>query len=178
MNKSNKKVLKTLVYAIMILLCGLFIYMIAFTTIAKIKNPNDVPMPLGIGTSIVLSGSMEPTIATNDLVFIKKTKDIEVGDIVLFKSGNSNVLHRIIKIEDSFLITKGDANNTEDDPIDINKVIGIYIGRIPGFGKVIKVLTSLPFIITISIIFVASSIACFLLDKKKWQTNKNRVKND
>ena len=166
MKKNNKKIFKTFFYIILVLLSCLFIYMITFTTISRIKKPNDVPMPLGIGTSIVLSGSMEPTISIDDLVFVKKATNIKVGDIILFKSGNSSVIHRIIKIEDNVVITKGDANNVEDDPIDINNVSGIYIGKIPGFGKVIKVLTSLPFIIIISVIFVGTSVACFILERK------------
>ena len=69
----------------------------------------------------VASGSMSPKIDKGDAIIYKTVtsdKDIEVGDILVFKSGNKTIIHRLMekKEEDNtiYYITKGDANNTED----------------------------------------------------------------
>ena len=55
-------------------------------------------MPQGFGASLILGGSMEPEISTDDLVFVKKPTERKVGDVVLYNTGESNVLQRITKI--------------------------------------------------------------------------------
>ena len=46
------------------------------------------------------------------------------------------VTHRIVSIsaDRSEFVTKGDANNTEDEPISADQIIGQYSGRIPKVG--------------------------------------------
>lgn len=65
----------------------------------------------------VLTGSMEPEIKVGSLVVVKETpiKELNVEDIITYKTKSSLVTHRIVKInENGSLITKGDANNTCD----------------------------------------------------------------
>lgn len=96
--------------------------------------------PFGIKTSIVLTGSMEPTIKINDFVIVKKATNIQVNDIISYKQQGSNleVLHRVIRINDNEIVTKGDANNTEDTPINRKQVTGVYVGKIKYFGNLIS----------------------------------------
>ena len=72
---------------------------------------------LGIG-----SGSMSPQIEKGDAVLVQKVKDkddIKVGDIIVFNMRNITSVHRLIDIEKrngtTYYITKGDANNAEDN---------------------------------------------------------------
>ena len=57
---------------------------------------------------------------TNDVIFITNTskENLEVGDIISFKTGNYINTHRIVRIEEKngeeVYITKGDNNNSED----------------------------------------------------------------
>ena len=46
------------------------------------------------------------------------------------------VTHRIVSIsaDRTEFVTKGDANNTEDEPISASQIIGQYSGRIPKVG--------------------------------------------
>ncbi|HBK54047.1 MAG TPA: signal peptidase I, partial [Syntrophomonas wolfei] len=79
--------------------------------------PDDIPDFMGYKPFIVLSGSMEPTILTGDIVLTKETGPdaIVEGDIITFRADqNTAVTHRVteVVIENgtrSFL-TKGDAN--------------------------------------------------------------------
>ena len=67
--------------------------------------------------AIVLSNSMYPTIKQYDLVLIQTIdKEPRVGDIILFKGkpqdpeGRELILHRVVKITENGIYTKGDAN--------------------------------------------------------------------
>lgn len=75
----------------------------------------------------VKTGSMEDTIKVEDIVIDKIIKSDEVlnkDDIISFEEDGVLITHRIVKIEDNgMIITKGDANNLEDDPIERNKVV-------------------------------------------------------
>ena len=69
----------------------------------------------------VVSGSMEPAIETGSLVYVKATEpeEIEPDEIVAFFGGrdaNMIVTHRVVDnlVEEKQMITKGDANRTED----------------------------------------------------------------
>ena len=77
----------------------------------------------------VVTGSMEPTIKTSDIIIVKLTKEVSENDIITFKADNNFITHRIIKKDNEQIITKGDANNTEDLPITDDAVVGkvIYI---------------------------------------------------
>ena len=73
----------------------------------------------------VITGSMENEIMVGDIVVIKLTKDVNLNDIIAYNSDdNEMILHRIVNMTNENITTKGDANNSEDKPINIRKVIG------------------------------------------------------
>ena len=77
----------------------------------------------------VVTGSMDPVIKIDDIVIVKLTNDVKEDDIITYKSDDNFITHRIIKKNDDEIITKGDANNTEDSPILQDDVVGkvVYI---------------------------------------------------
>ena len=75
----------------------------------------------------VITGSMEDTIKINDIVIVKLTDEVEVGDIITYRSGHDFVTHRVIRFEGKKIVTQGDANNTEDKPIIKELVVGKVI---------------------------------------------------
>ena len=80
----------------------------------------------------VKTGSMEDGIHTGDYILIVKKNTYKVGDIVTFKKGEYFVTHRIVKKNGNIIVTKGDANNIEDEEININSIVGevVYAGGI------------------------------------------------
>jgi len=72
----------------------------------------------GGGFAAVEGRSMEPILHTGDLVVIIKKKDINVGDIVVYRSSSKFIIHRVIdKYEVNgyyCYITKGDGNAIPD----------------------------------------------------------------
>ncbi len=108
---------------------------------------------------VVKSGSMEPTIKTGSLVFVKPSQEYSVGDVITFNKNNvkESVTHRIYQIENiegtKIYTTKGDANNTSDlDTIMGGQIIGKVFFYLSYFGYVIAFTRTIPgFIILIVI---------------------------
>ena len=76
------------------------------------------------------TGSMSKTIEKGDIVIVKLGENtLNEKDIITYKSGNAIITHRIKIIVGNTIIAKGDNNNTEDDPIEKDMVIGkvVYI---------------------------------------------------
>lgn len=135
--KKNKKALwRRLALVLIGVLLGLNIY---FAN-ARGFMRNQMPMPFGYGIANVLSGSMEPTFSKGTLLLVKEAADAEVGDIVVYQSGQELVVHRVIAAEGSTIITQGDANNAADAPFDRSEIKGKVVGWIPYLGTVVSIL--------------------------------------
>lgn len=87
----------------------------------------------------VVTGSMDPVIKIDDIVIVKLTNDVKEDDIITYKSDDNFITHRIIKKNDDEIITKGDANNTEDSPILQDDVVGKVVYIISNVAIWIKV---------------------------------------
>lgn len=180
-NKNNKKfskVFKIIRFCFLFLFFAVIIYSLLFSVVYKIKNPKGLAMPFGFGVSLVLSGSMEPEITVDDLVFVKKNDSYQVGDIVLFNNGNDNVIHRIVKINGDIITTKGDANNTNDKPFSKDNILGVYTGKLVNGGKVIRFITYPPFIMSVMYVFMVFIFTWMFIDEKKKDKRIIKLKNE
>jgi signal peptidase I len=105
-----------------------------------------LPTVLGFQGFAVLSGSMEPTIGTGDVVVVRKIAPLDArpGDVVTFRSPEDPakiITHRVTRMEatgDSVgFVTKGDANTgTEQWAVPTTGTIGKVEYRIPKLGYV------------------------------------------
>lgn len=143
-NKTSKRIL----FIAGVSLCCIFAVIIVcnLTIIIKgVLNPKVPPSVFGVTPMVVQSGSMsgnaEDHIEVGDLIFTVKpeTDKIKVGDIVSYVDGNIAVTHRIVEVRTEAdgkrsFVTKGDANNAEDQAVGEDAVFGLYKGRIPGLG--------------------------------------------
>ncbi len=93
----------------------------------------------------ITSGSMWPVLKQGDLVFIKGVgdkKEIKVGDIVVYQNDLGFTIHRVVRMYGDKIVTRGDANNTDDTPIKFEQIAGKVLGtstgpvRIPLVGSV------------------------------------------
>lgn len=174
--QKKKKILKTAVWCIAAALLAAILYAVIFTAVVKIKNPLGVAMPFGFGSSLVLSGSMEPEISTDDLVIIKKAGALNVGDIILYNTGRNNVLHRITDINGDIITTQGDANNTEDEPFSKSAVWGVYIGKIPEGGKIVRFVTNPPFVMAVVFVLMVASFTWMFVEEKRENNKLERIR--
>lgn len=90
----------------------------------------------------VATGSMENTINIGDVVIVNLTKDVNENDIIVYKDDNNFITHRLIKKQADKLITRGDANNSEDKPINEDQILGKVIYIVPKMGIFRKIFIS------------------------------------
>ena len=75
-----------------------------------------------------------------DIIVVEKIKnkkeELKIGDVLVFQYNDTIIVHRIIKIENGYFYTKGDANTDPDDyPIPEGDVLGKAVLRMPVVGK-------------------------------------------
>lgn len=80
--------------------------------VAVLITPASAPVYLAHATS----GSMTPTIDAGDGYVVVGAGDVEVGDVVVFRSAERGgfVTHRVVDRTDGGFVTKGDANDETD----------------------------------------------------------------
>ena len=84
----------------------------------------------------VASGSMRPVFDVGDLVILKRTTDVSVGDVVAYVAEGRIVMHRVVEVtERGELVTKGDALPLPDPwLVPREAVVGKAVYRIPLLG--------------------------------------------
>lgn len=123
----------------------------------------------------MLSGSMEPTLHIEDYIIIKKSNEYKIGDIIIYKNENSPlIIHRIVQINGNQIITKGDANNLNDEPILKEQIKGKYICKINYIGKIINFLKK-PIIFSILITLITY---LFIVQTKNKEVNSSESKKN
>ena len=138
--EKKKQVLKTVLRITLLVLAALVVGTNVYLLNASRLAGDAVPMPFGIGSAVVLSGSMEPEISVGDLLIIYESKNYEVGDVVVYQSGRIAVTHRIVSISGDEVITRGDANNAEDEPITLERIKGKVVMIIPCVGYLVNII--------------------------------------
>ena len=138
MKQNKPKAVKSVIRIGLLVLAAVIIGVNLYSINAARIGGNAIPMPFGVGAAVVLSGSMEPALSVGDLVIVAESNSYLVGDMVVYQDGRMAVTHRIVSITDSEVITKGDANNTEDSPITLAQLKGKVVLAIPLVGYVIN----------------------------------------
>lgn len=113
---------------------------LAFGTPKALAYVLDTDYPM----ASITSGSMWPVLKKGDLVFIKgihSKEEIQLDDVVVYRNPEGFTIHRVIKLNENNLITKGDANNISDAPVKYEDVVGKAVTlnekilRIPVLGN-------------------------------------------
>lgn len=114
----------------------IIIFILLFTLYSKFILKEELIKLYNTAILVVLTGSMEPTIKSGEMIIIKEQTDYNVDDIVTYKEDrNFFVTHRIINKYENKYETKGDNNNLVDEPIDKDQIEGkvIYHSKVCGF---------------------------------------------
>ena len=163
---------KSLVRWLLLIVCGAVLGVNVYLANANRLMGEQLPMPFGYGAAVVLSGSMEPTFSEGDLIIVKECHELQENDIVVFQDGGSLVVHRIISVDTDTAITKGDANDASDAPINISAIKGTVLFWIPFAGRVVEGLKT-P-IGTICVIVAAIALVELPRRKEKKQDDEQR----
>jgi signal peptidase I, archaeal type len=149
--KISQKIFRIIVIVILCILLLANSYVI----ISRIAFNNETPKIFGYTQVIVISGSMIPTLEIGDILIVHEQKSYGLNDIVTYKGETKLITHRIVEIKGNDYVTKGDFNNTTDDPISPSIVEGKVVGRIHGLGGIVFFLrTSFGILITILGLFL------------------------
>jgi len=107
----------------------IFIYVIY--AVHQSEKNNEEVFIFGYKPYIIVSGSMEPELRVNGFVITKKGgyEQVKVGDIISFELTGvpKSICHRVIRIEDGLIVTKGD-NNSKEDTFKVSEQN--YIGKV------------------------------------------------
>ena len=102
----------------------------------------------GLRLCPVQSGSMEPEIPTYSMCLISTRYDYDTlteGDVIVYDRpyDHMQVVHRIIAVLPDGIITKGDANPVDDGILlTEGDIYGMYLGHIPGVGRLANIIRS------------------------------------
>ena len=112
------------------------------TCYVKKQNTGEVcPTVLGHGIAVVISGSMAPEIQVDDLVVFAKKDEYGIRDVIVYEGNTYPVTHRIVAMRTdgdgkTWVTTRGDANNTDDDEFPADRIVGEVVLVIPKVGKI------------------------------------------
>ena len=149
------------------ILCTLSFVCLYFVFCSKVLKQT-YPTLFGLSTAIVETGSMEPTIMTDELIFTVKFNEYNVGDVITFKDGSHPTTHRIIAVTEQGYITQGDANNTPDFyPVHKSNVYGKVVFHSSFLGSVVRFLQTPMGFISIIFLLLGSISIVVLIDKIK-----------
>lgn len=101
--------------------------------------PLTLPRLAGLQIFQVVSGSMEPSIPTGSLVYVRQTEpeEVEEKDVIAFYSASDTgavITHRVMnnQVVSGRFITKGDANDQEDPlPVEYDDYLGRVVFTLP-----------------------------------------------
>ena len=141
--------------------------------LSRLFNKNNYSKVFGYSLFEVTSNSMYPKLETGDLILVKerKNKDYQVGMIITYQPnmGTKPVTHEIIGRDGDVIITKGIDNDYNDDPINVDDVIGEVVNVYEGYGKVEKFIQN-P--IGLAMIFIGGLLIFEVINLLERKTNK------
>lgn len=124
------------------------------------------PNFLGYTYFSVLTGSMSNEINVGDIIIVKINDNYNVGDVVTYQSLDKFITHRVIRIEENVVITKGDINNVIDEPVNKEFVVGKVVRNIRKAGILIRVITSPKVVVLLFLIVMVSSYIISEIEKR------------
>ena len=154
-------ILKKIIYIVLLIIT---LIILVFNIFSALEKPF-----FGYRIFEVGSGSMEPTLSINDLI-ITKEDDYKENDVVTYKSKGNYITHRIISISVDEVITKGDSNNTNDDPINKKDIVGKFVYKLKINGFIVYLFSITKF--WILIFLIGLFITMLLPDKYKLKEHK------
>ncbi|OGJ15749.1 MAG: signal peptidase I [Candidatus Pacebacteria bacterium RIFCSPHIGHO2_01_FULL_46_16] len=149
---------------------------IAFSILNALSERPDSKLPFR--TFIVQSGSMEPTIMTGDLIFIRRNTGFGIKDVITYRDPTQHtVTHRIVKTQlqpngSLDFVTKGDNNEDEDQyTTQLSSVLGVHWFTIPKIGYGLVYLRSF-----MGIVVMISLFAGWIISDLVWQELNQQAK--
>lgn len=158
--KQKNKLLKIIGRILNVIIWILLVAIMLILLLTVISKKTEI---FGHRLYIIMSGSMEPTIMTEDAIITKNIDNPQEGDIIAFENGDMITVHRIVQVQSQgdkkLYQTKGDNNNTVDKGfIGQSQIKGKVVCTIPRLGKIILFIQSHVLILILAIGIISISI--------------------
>lgn len=160
---------------ILIVIFGIFLLISIYNNVQIKILGNEYSSFFGYSTFEVQTGSMADTINPGDWIVVKNEKDIKLDDIVTYSQDGDFITHRVVETYNDTFVTKGDANNSKDDPISRTQIVGKVIKILPGFGIIRK--TFFNPLVLITLIITLYSVSYVLRSVKQKDENTDKKYN-
>lgn len=167
--RNNVEKVINLLLNILVFIFGVILLISIYTGIQTKILGHDYTDFFGYSIFEVQTGSMAETINPGDWIVVKLTRKVKLDDIVTYKLDGEYITHRIIEVYNGTYVTRGDANNVKDEPIDQNQIVGKVVKIFPNFGIIRRTLLNPSVLITLI-------ITLFLFDLA-FKKNKSDKKN-
>jgi len=125
---------------------ALYLTSVLIVTVCIVFGAGAFPFAPVAVASDSMKGAGADNFSRGDMLIIKKfepdeaVKILQKGDIIVFRSGDKDIIHRIIEITHDFrgntqYVTKGDSNNEADDyPVNPDQIMGVATAKVPFLG--------------------------------------------
>lgn len=140
--KKKKSILRKISNIILTIALIILVFVIALTFITRITG--NTPSLFGYSIFRVSTGSMEPDLMVGDVILVQEVDDVnslQVGDVITYlgnigEYSDMPITHQIVKApyeEDgtTYVVTKGIANDVEDQPVAVSQIAGNVVCKIP-----------------------------------------------
>lgn len=140
--KNKKSVLKKISNIVLTVVLILLTFVVVLTVITRITG--NTPSLFGYSILRVSTGSMEPDLMIGDVILSYEVDDVnslKVGDVITYRGtvgeySNKLITHEVVKApyEENgitYVITKGIANQYEDQPVQEGQIVGSLVCKIP-----------------------------------------------
>ena len=165
------------------ILLNILIFIFSIVLIISVYNAvqlkifkNDYSNFFGYSVFEVQTNSMSDYINSGDWIIVKITDNVKLKDVITFKKDNEFITHRVIEKYSGTFITKGDANEAKDDPIDQKQIVGKVVKILPNFGILRKTLFNKA--VLLALIVTLFIISVLFKDDKKQKTVKLETIDD
>ncbi|MGN0455810.1 MAG: signal peptidase I [Acutalibacteraceae bacterium] len=140
--KKKRSVLKKISNVILVIVIFILAAVIALTVFTRITG--NTPSLFGYSILRVSTGSMEPELKVGDVILTKEVDDVNflaVGDVITYKGtigeyADMLITHQIVKAPyekngTTYVVTKGIANDIEDQPVEASRISSKLVCKIP-----------------------------------------------
>lgn len=155
-----------------------------------------------VKSTIIISGSMEPVLQTNSMIFTDYSipfEDIEKGDIIRYDNGETdrNVVHRVFQVNylngKKTILTKGDNNEFMDSWVVteenykakvvgnttiLKPVVDLFYGDITKLNSFDLALRSMILCMFLIVLVISVVLVIYKLSKKKFKEGNYMCSNN
>lgn len=184
MGVDKKKIIEKIINIILdivIVMFGIILLISIYNNVQTKILKNSYSSFFGYTVFGVQTGSMADAINAGDWIIVKKQDNFKTKDIVTYVQDGEFITHRIVESYKNTFITKGDANNTKDSPINKEQIVGKVVKILPNFEILRKTLFN-PIVLLFLMITLYLAIILFRKDNKNnstfdYKTMVDKIKN-